>query len=300
MLKTSHLSAALALATLVGCATNRKLPDHHGTHYAVTKETNASMVNRKPANHSWGNYHWATTALPATLKVGDCLTSADWKNQLDLTNADWNNPAAFGATSTPILLTKMACAPTKKCTMVKGTTQVCNGNYGKNGWLGLASINISGDHITQGTAKMNDSYFSTAKYNNPNERRHVMCQEIAHTFGLGHQSEDGSSQDSCMDYFSNTGVNATSTLSTRPNAHDFEELNLIYDHVDGTTTLASSTSATSNMDDPKNWGELVSQSRNGRGSYYEKRHENGSVTITHVYWTEEAAARCHHCDHRFE
>jgi hypothetical protein len=34
----------------------------------------------------------------------------------------------------------------------------------------LASINIiDGTHITQGTAKMNDTYFNTAMYNNPNE-----------------------------------------------------------------------------------------------------------------------------------
>jgi hypothetical protein len=32
-----------------------------------------------------------------------------------------------------------------------GTTQVCNGKYGNNGWLGLASISITGGtHITQG------------------------------------------------------------------------------------------------------------------------------------------------------
>ena len=125
--------------------------------------------------------------------------------------------------------------------MVTGTTQVCNGTYGNNGWLGLASINISGSHITQGSAKLNDTYFNTATYNNPNERRHVMCQEIAHTFGLNHQSTDGTSLNTCMDYFSNTGTNATSTLSTRPNKHDFDQLNTIYGgHLDSTTTVAAS------------------------------------------------------------
>ena len=47
--------------------------------------------------------------------------------------------------------------------MVSGTTQVCNSSYGNNGWLGLASINLTGGtHITQGSAKMNDTYFNTA------------------------------------------------------------------------------------------------------------------------------------------
>ena len=132
----------------------------------------------------------------------------------------------------------------KRCSMVAGTTQVCNGSYGNNGWLGLASINITGGvHITQGSAKMNDTYFNTATYNSPNEKRHVMCQEVAHTFGLDHQSTDGSSQNSCMDYFSNTGANATSTLSTRPNKHDFDELNTIYAHLDSTTTVSQATAA---------------------------------------------------------
>jgi hypothetical protein len=192
--------------------------------------------------------------------------------------------------------------------MVAGTAQVCNGKYGNNGWLGLASINITGGtHIPQGSAKMNDTYFSTATYNNPNERQHVMCQEVAHTFGLDHQSEDGSSQNSCMDYFSNTGANAGSTLSTKPNAHDFEELRIIYQHLDSFSTVAAMTavSATSSEVDidherPESWGTLMRQNRHGRSSVYERHNRDGSVTVTHVFWTAEAAEDCASCDHRFD
>jgi len=188
--------------------------------------------------------------------------------------------------------------------MVAGTTQVCNGSYGNNGWLGLASINITGGtHITQGSAKMNDTYFNTTTYNNPNEREHVVCQEVAHTFGLDHQSTDGSSQNSCMDYFSNTGANAGSTLSTKPNQHDFDELNIIYAHLDSTTTVAASKpsagSASEITDDPSSWGRLVSQSANGRSSEYERFNGDGSKTVTHVYWTLESVAKCPSCDHRY-
>ncbi len=70
-----------------------------------------------------------------------------------------------------------------------------------------------------------------------------MCQEVGHTLGLGHTSEDGSSQNTCMDYFSNTGANATSTQSTEPNQHDYDQLALIYGHLDSTTTLKSTTAA---------------------------------------------------------
>ena len=263
----------------------------------------AALPSQSYAAHSWGSYHWARTANPFTLKLVDNLTTNDWKSKLAQTSQDWNSPQLFLTTS-PLLTAVVAGQPSKRCAMVAGTTQVCNGSYGKNGWLGLATINIAGSHITQGSAKLNDTYFTTATYNNPNEKLHVMCQEIAHTFGLGHTSENGSSQNTCMDYFSNTGANAASTLSTKPNLHDFEQLNLIYAHLDSTSTLATiaalSASLAEPTDDIESWGQLKSQSSNGRSSTYEKHNRDGSQTITHVYWTSEAAANCKSCDHRYD
>ncbi len=266
------------------------------------------LANVASASHSWGGYHWARTANPFTLKLGNNLSSASgWQTHLSQASSDWNSPTVFGATTTPLLTAVVAGQSNKRCSMVPGTTQVCNSAYGNNGWLGLASISISGGtHITQGSAKMNDTYFNTSTYNNPNEKLHVMCQEIAHTFGLDHQSTNGSSQNSCMDYFSNTGANAGSTLSTRPNAHDFEELNIIYTHLDSTTTVSAtsvtkpSAAADEGNDDPSSWGNLVSQSNNGRSSTYEAFNRDGSKNVTHVYWTLEAASRCSSCDHRYD
>lgn len=115
---------------------------------------------------------------------------------------------------------------------MSGKIRVCNAAYGNNGWLGLASINIdSSSHITQGTAKMNDSYASTYA-SDPNEAAHVMCQEIGHTFGLGHTSEDGSTQNTCMDY-------SSSPTSTAPNQHDYDELAIIYGHTDTYNTYSN-------------------------------------------------------------
>ena len=259
------------------------------------------LVSVASATNSWGGYHWARTTPQFTLKLGDNLNSADWKAHLSQTSSDWNSG------NSAVLTAIVAGSSLKRCSMVAGTTQVCNASYGNNGWLGLASINITGGtHITQGSAKMNDSYFNTATYNNPNERRHVMCQEVAHTFGLDHQSTDGSSQNTCMDYFSNTGANAGSTLSTKPNAHDFAELNIIYGHLDATSTVAlmpatkPSTAAQEGSDDPNSWGILVSQSNNGRSSTYEAHDKDGSKTLTHVYWTLESAVKCASCDHRYD
>jgi hypothetical protein len=262
----------------------------------------ASVASVALANHAWGNYHWARTTPQFTLKLGNNLTTSAWSARLSQTSNDWN------AGNTPILTAIVRGSTTNRCRMVAGTTQVCNASYGNNGWLGLASINISGDHITQGTAKMNDTYFNTATYNNVNEREHVMCQEVAHTFGLGHQSEDGSSQNSCMDYFSNTGAYATSTVSTKPNAHDFDMLKSIYAHLDSTTTVRAAPGPVGSAaaggvdvdisDDPASWGALMKQSANGRSSTYQRHNQDRSVTLTHVFWTNEAAANCPSCDHR--
>ena len=248
------------------------------------------------ASHSWGGYHWARTANPFTLKVGNNVSSA-WTTQFNTAVSDWNQSAELG-------LAPVAGTSNRNCRMVAGTVQVCNRTYGNNGWLGLASINITGGvHITQGSAKMNDTYFNTPTYNNPNEKLHVMCQEIGHTFGLGHTSEDGSSQNTCMDYFSNTGANANSTTSTHPNAHDYQQLSSIYAHLDSFNTATSATAAaragqSDVTDDPNSWGDLMRQSANGRSSVYERHNQDGSRTLTHVYWTLEAAEGCADCDHR--
>jgi len=267
----------------------------------------AAVSTSSQATHSWGGYHWARTANPFILKLGNNLTAADWRAHLAQTSQDWNSG------HTPVQTSIVNGTANKRCSMVAGTTQVCNGTYGNNGWLGLASINITGGtHITQGSAKMNDTYFNTATYNNPNEKLHVMCQEVAHTFGLDHQSTNGTSQNTCMDYFSNTGANAGSTLSTKPNAHDFDELNIIYAHLDSTSTVAQIAAEVAAMhqgpgaahrdigDDPNSWGQLVRQSANGRSSTYERENADGSRNVTHVFWTLDAAQRCPSCDHRHD
>ena len=245
------------------------------------------------ATHSWGGYHWARTANPFTLKVVNSNTS-DWDSYFHTSNSDWSQSNVMDLAWEQ---GDESANARKRCVMITGKIHSCNAAYGNNGWLGLASINITGGtHITQGTSKMNDSYFSSSYYNNPNERLHVMCQEIGHTFGLDHQSTDGSSQNTCMDYFSNTGANAGSTVSTHPNAHDYEELGIIYGHLDASTTIAFGNLSQSlgfddDTDDPRAWGKLVSQSGNGRSSLYERENRDGSKTATHVLWTEEAAAR---------
>ena len=143
----------------------------------------AALPLTASATHSWGGYHWARTSNPFTLKVGDNVSTA-WDAYLDEAIADWSASSVLDLTKVPGGTNPKNCRPTS------GRIEVCNAKYGSNGWLGLAQIWVSGSHITQGTSKMNDTYFNTAQYNTPVWRRLVMCQEIAHDFGLAHQDEN--------------------------------------------------------------------------------------------------------------
>lgn len=259
------------------------------------------------AGHSWGGYHWARTTSTFTLQLGNNLTTTDWKNHLSQTVNNWNNASSITTSSVtgtqPVHTTIVVGSSSKRCSMVTGTTQVCNGTYGNNGWLGLASINLQSGttHITQGSAKMNDTYFNTATYNNTNEREHVMCQEVAHTFGLDHQDTSGASLNTCMDYFSNTGSAAGSSASTEPNQHDYDELNAIYAHTDTSTTIAATpfgtgTPSLAGSDDeigdtPATWGRVIGASLDGHTTTYEKTLANGGKVITFVVWATDGNGR---------
>src|SRR5207245_998647 len=50
----------------------------------------AMVASVSQANHSWGGYHWARTANPFTLKVGNNVSS-NWTTQFNTALADWSN-----------------------------------------------------------------------------------------------------------------------------------------------------------------------------------------------------------------
>src|SRR5512139_2177591 len=170
------------------------------------------------ANHSWGGYHWARTSNPFTLKIGDNV-DVTWDAYLATTSSDWSKST--------VLDTTVVAGSTRPrtCKATSGRVEVCNATYGSNGWLGVASISVTGGtHITQGTVKLNDTYFNTATYNTPAWRNLVTCQEVGHTFGLAHQDENFNNANlgSCMDYSNDPQPNQ------HPNQHDYDELVTIY------------------------------------------------------------------------
>lgn len=242
------------------------------------------IVASLSASHSWGGYHWARTANPFTLKVGDNVSSA-WDGHLDKAISDWS-------VSTVLDLTKVSGgANPRNCRPTAGRIEVCNSTYGNNGWLGIAQIWITGgSHITQAITKVNDTYYNTATYNTPAWRQLVMCQEIGHDFGLGHQDEDfdNANLGTCMDYTSDPGTNQI------PNAHDYAQLEQIYAHLDSTTTIGASTLPAAMppamgqlpLDERAQWGQLVKQSANGRREIYELDFGGGNKVVTHVFWAD--------------
>lgn len=186
------------------------------------------LAGESYASHSWNNYHWGRTSNPFTLQLGDNTTTAEWNNFLGSVSTDWS-------ASTVLDTAVVGGAGGKSCKAKSGTVQVCNKKYGFNGWLGLAQIWISGDHIVSATAKVNDTYFQTKTYNAPQAKRHVLCQEVGHTFGLGHQTAV-----SCMD--DRNGLFDPAYVS--PSAHDYEQLATMYmSHDDATSTVAPAPAA---------------------------------------------------------
>jgi hypothetical protein len=241
------------------------------------------------ANHSWGNYHWARTNNNLfNLPLGDNVTLA-WDSYLGTTATDWSTSSVLDTTIVAGKTSRSNCRPTS------GRVEVCNYRYGSNGWLGVAQIWVNGSHIVQGTTKVNDTYFNTAKYNTPAWRNLVMCQEVGHTFGLDHQDEifNNTNLGTCMDYTNDpTGLAGTNgTLSNEhPNAHDYEQLATIYTHLDNKSTVSSTSAASTmppaanqgNLNSRAEWGRKIHESPNGKLELYERDFGGGKKMFTFV------------------
>jgi len=235
------------------------------------------------ADHSWGDYHWARTVNSFTLKLGDNVSDA-WDSYLATASDDWSVSSVLDTTIVPGLAKK-------NCSSTSGRVEVCSKKYGFNGWLGLAQIWVSGNHITQGLAKMNDTYFNTATYNTPAWRHLVICQEIAHAFGLDHQDENfyNTNLGSCMDYT----VNPNGPPSNEhPNQHDYDQLEtIIYAHLDSADTVGAEAPSKGNqaevdLHDPSSWGKSLRKDSRGNNSLFVRDLGKGQKIFTFVTWAE--------------
>ncbi|MGH2558140.1 MAG: SH3 domain-containing protein [Thermomicrobiales bacterium] len=182
------------------------------------------------ANHSWNNYHWGQRTYPANgpfeLVVAESLITSDAGRNWDglfagggvdgtAVLADWT----YSGVVYPVHgVANDSRSSRRICQAIAGTVRLCNYRYGVNGWLGLASVWVSGGHIVQATVKLNDSYLDHPYFGNL-VRQQVLCQELGHGFGLHHQYSPGNS---CM--------NDSDYSYAHPNLHDYEQLAAIYQH----------------------------------------------------------------------
>lgn len=249
------------------------------------------------ADHSWGGYHWARTTNSFDLTIVNSTTS-DWDAYVSQATSDWSASLVLnmvedtsGSTSSRVR---------RQCKGGSGQVRICNLEYGYTGWLGIAGISIdTNGHITTGYTKLNDSYFNSSYYNTFSWKQGVTCQELGHDVGLAHQDEDFNNAPlfSCMDY--------QDPLYEYPNDHDYEELNLIYDHVDTYDSYAGSGSVAGGSGDGGcnargkkgcnksglpgsnadiGWG--VSLGRRGNSETFLRIDPDGTRHLTHVLWVD--------------
>ncbi|HEX8139475.1 MAG TPA: hypothetical protein VF544_18085 [Pyrinomonadaceae bacterium] len=248
----------------------------------------AALTTVSFARHSWRKYHWARTSNPFTIKLGNNLNSA-WSSYLSTASSDWSQSSVLDTSVVAGQTSPSTCSPTA------GRVEVCNSAYGSTGWLGVAQIWTSSSHITQGTVKLNDTYFSQARYNTPSWRRMVTCQEVGHTFGLDHQDENFNNTNlgTCMDYSNDpsgtAGTNGTLN-NEHPNLHDYAQLESIYSHFDTSTTIlqrgGQSAAAPGQQDKDPQWGRLVRTTNGGRTALFEHDLGNDRKVFTFVIWAD--------------
>ncbi len=257
------------------------------------------------ANHSWNGYHWARTANPFTLKLYDNV-SPNWEGYLSTAVGDWNQSTVLDYN----VQWQSPLSNTRRCTSAAGVVEVCNNTYGQNGWLGIAGISVSGSHITKGYTKLNDTYFNTSTYNTPPWHQMVVCQEIAHDFGLAHQDETFNNVNlgSCMDYTNDPdggagGASNTDPSNEHPNQHDYDEISIIYSHLDSTTTIAGALAVVAEsltrpptlveiLSEAGQWGTPIHYDGQGRPNVFALvtgQNPNGELEfeLTHVLWAPD-------------
>ena len=251
------------------------------------------------ASHSWGKYHWdksTAETIANPLELGNNLNTPAWNASLAVASGDWNNSVLKNSV--------VAGGSDANCDPTSGRVEVCNAQYGENGWLGIASIWATrgkSNHITQGVVKVNDTYFNMPQYDTQAWRDFVMCQEVGHEFGLDHQDENFSNANlgTCMDYTSDPDGTVLGQLDNRhPNAHDYEEMDAIYAHLNSTdgggtgpgkgngggNGKPKGVGANFDLDDPSSWGRAIRQDARGNDSLFVRNLGNGQVVVTHVTW----------------
>jgi len=161
-----------------------------------------SVDSSESAIHSWGGYHWRSDHLSPTVYN--------------------KTPSTLYDVSGTVLKWSSLNTPIQPAMSLDRKADISVSESSSIFWLGIATIYLdSSGHIVKGDVKLNTRLLK--KYS-PAVAAHVLCQELGHIWGLDHNEVD---TDTCMN-----DLTAVSSPWLYPNAHDTEELNLIYNHTD--------------------------------------------------------------------
>jgi hypothetical protein len=209
---------------------------------------------------SWNGYKWSRTgklAIPLKTNV-----SAAWVPYVTTAAAAWSTDVNID-----YVVSAGNVAGASTCAASYGTLQVCNANYGATGWVGYTQVWTVNNYIVQATVKLNEYYFSQAKYNTVAYRQLVACQELGNALGLDDADHNftNSNLGTCTDYTNDpTGTKGTNgTLANlTPSKTDFANLDRIYATLDK-TQIASTVYKTAgnafeaDVPEPSSWVTML-------------------------------------------
>jgi hypothetical protein len=209
---------------------------------------------------------WPFHKTPVTISFGDNL-SGPWEGYLQTAIKQWNKSDVVRAKSS-----RGATNPAQ-CDKQDGTVQVCDSTYGTSvGWLGLTTLDFNGDKIYAATIKINDSFFDQRQYDDPVAKRHTMCHEMGHAFGLDHVNTRSCMNDSDQAIFTND----------QPINRDFKTLDQIYSKKNARASQVTTAGETP--------GVLTVPQAGFTESVTSERLPDGTMQATSIIWAAPASA----------
>jgi hypothetical protein len=209
---------------------------------------------------------WPFHKTPVTISFGDNL-SQPWEDYLQTAITQWRK--------SDVVRPKISRGTTTgaQCDKKDGTVQVCNGDYGTSvGWLGLTTLDFTGDKITAATIKLNDSFFDQQHYDDPVAKRHTMCHEMGHAFGLDHVATDSCMNDSDQAIFHDD----------QPIKRDFKTLEQIYSKKNAKASQLTTAGETT--------GVLALPQTAFAETVTSERRSDGTIQVTYATWAAPTVA----------